>query len=150
MKLLSLCCLVVFSQLSLTSVQAEDAPSGGAVAGATDIKHANAKDAKAMLDANAKDVAEGKATKITVLDVRSAAEYSDGHIADSKNINFTGADFEKEVSQLDKTKPYLVHCAAGGRSTKSLEIFKKLGFKSIIHLDGGLNAWTKEGNPVVK
>jgi NAD(P)-dependent dehydrogenase (short-subunit alcohol dehydrogenase family) len=35
----------------------------------------------------------------------------------------------------------LVHCAAGGRSTKSLATFKKLGFEQVIHLDGGFTAY---------
>ena len=68
----------------------------------------------------------------------------------AKNVDFNDKTFSELVGKLDKTKPYLVHCAAGGRSGKSLEIFKQLGFKKIIHLDDGYRGWTKAGNPVVK
>ena len=88
--------------------------------------------------------------KVTVLDVRTPDEYKEGHIAGSKNIDFTENDFEKKISALDKSKPYLVHCAGGGRSKNSLEDFKKLGFQSIYHLDGGFKAWQAAGKPVEK
>lgn len=87
---------------------------------------------------------------VKVLDVRTPDEYKEGHIVSAKNIDFTGSDFEKQVSALDKTGTYLVHCQSGGRSTNSLEIFEKLGFKFIYHLDGGMKAWTQAGLPVTK
>lgn len=101
------------------------------------------------VDANAaaKLIKEGN---VIVLDVRTADEYAEGHIAGAKNIDFTENDFEQKAGALDRKKPYLVHCAVGGRSTSSLEVFKKLGFQSIYHLDGGFKAWQKAGNPVEK
>jgi rhodanese-related sulfurtransferase len=140
---------VIFHAAPLLLMAEEPAKASGAVQ-VTEVKHTTGKDAKALLEANAAAVAEGRTTKITVLDVRTPAEFAEGHIADAKNMDFKGAEFEKSLGQLDKTKPYLVHCAGGHRSASSLDVFKKLGFKSIIHLDGGLSAWTKEGNPVVK
>ncbi len=142
--------LIGLSFLSLTAVQADPTPPAAIATAPTEVKHTTGKDAKALLEANAAAVAKGKEKKIVILDVRTPAEFEEGHIADAKNVNFRGGSFEKEVAQLDKTQPYLVHCAGGGRSTSSLEIFQKLGFKTIIHLDGGLSSWTKEGNPVVK
>lgn len=91
-----------------------------------------------------------KAGTVKVLDVRTPDEYKEGHIASAVNIDFTGSDFEKQVSALDKAGAYLVHCQSGRRSTNSLEIFQKLGFKSIYHLDGGMKAWQKAGLPVAK
>jgi rhodanese-related sulfurtransferase len=91
-----------------------------------------------------------KEGKVTVLDVRTPDEYKEAHIAGAKNIDFTENDFESKVGGLDKSKPYLVHCASGGRSTNSLATFKKLGFQSIYHLDGGFKAWQAAGKPVEK
>ncbi len=90
------------------------------------------------------------AGKVTILDVRTADEFKEGHIKGAKNIDFTENSFESEVSKLDKSKPYLVHCASGKRSTASLEVFEKLGFKHLYHLDGGFSAWAKAGKPVEK
>jgi len=87
-------------------------------------------------------------SKVTVLDVRTADEYKEGHIAGAKNIDFTENNFATLVKELDKEKPLLVHCAGGGRSTKSLKILEKEGFKKVYHLDGGLKGWVKDGKPV--
>jgi rhodanese-related sulfurtransferase len=88
--------------------------------------------------------------KVSVLDVRTADEYKEGHIKGATNIDFTENNFESETAKLDKTKPYLVHCQGGGRSTKSLEVLEKLGFQHIYHLDGGLKGWKEAGQAVEK
>lgn len=87
---------------------------------------------------------------IIVLDIRTANEFSEGHIKGATNIDFNNKSFESNIAKLDKDKTYLVHCAAGGRSGKSLATFKKLGFKSIYHLDDGFNGWKSAGKPVEK
>lgn len=106
-----------------------------------EVRHVDAKGAKKLLD---------KEKSITVLDVRTPSEFAEGHISGARNIDFNAPDFEAEVGKLDRDKTYLVHCAAGGRSTRSLTVLQRLGFKNIVHLDGGMNAWTKRGQPVTK
>ncbi|MFP6881875.1 MAG: rhodanese-like domain-containing protein [Roseibacillus sp.] len=54
------------------------------------------------------------------------------------------------MGKLDRNKAYLVHCRSGGRSTNSLGVWKKLGFKRVYHLDGGFLAWQKAKLPVEK
>lgn len=89
--------------------------------------------------------------KVEIIDVRTADEFAEGHIAGAKNIDMMkGDEFEAKLKELDKSKPYLVHCQAGGRSSRSLKVFKKLGFEKIYHLDGGMGDWTSAGKPVVK
>lgn len=104
------------------------------------IKHLDAAGA-------AKLVAEGK---FTIVDVRTSDEFSEGHLKDAKNIDIMSKDFAAKLGELDKSKPVLVHCQAGGRSTRALPTLEKLGFTDITHLDGGMNDWVKAGLPVVK
>ena len=87
---------------------------------------------------------------VVVLDVRTPGEFGAGHLAGAKNIDFNESEFGSELAKLDRDKTYLVHCGAGGRSTRALETFQKLGFKSVVHLDGGYNAWVQAGKPVEK
>lgn len=110
-------------------------------AAATVIKNVKAKEAAKLLDAN---------TNIIVIDVRTPEEFASGHIAGATNINFVAGGFADALQKLDRAKTYLVHCAVGGRSKRSLQSFKSLGFQSIIHLDGGIDAWEASGKPVVK
>ena len=122
------------------SLVAQDKPKAAASESKTRIEHVDpAGAAKLVTD-----------KKVVVLDVRTPKEYETGHIAGAKNVDFNAADFEKKVAGLDRSKRYLVHCAAGGRSTKSLELFKKLNFSAVVHLDGGFRAWEKAGNAVEK
>ncbi|QIP16470.1 rhodanese-like domain-containing protein [Spirosoma aureum] len=87
---------------------------------------------------------------IVVLDVRTPAEFQGGHLKNAVNIDYKAADFEQQLAKLDHSKPYLVHCAVGGRSTKTLPVLQKLGFQNVRHLDGGIQAWQQAGLPVVK
>jgi phage shock protein E len=91
-----------------------------------------------------------KEKKPVVLDIRTETEFKSGHIAGAKNIDFNAADFEKQIAALDKSQPYLVHCAAGGRSGKSMATFKKLNFVTVYHLEPGFNGWKDAGKPVEK
>lgn len=98
-------------------------------------------------DEAAKIIADGK---VAVIDVRTPDEFKDGHIQGAKNIDIMGNDFEAQLGKLDKTQPTLVHCQAGGRSTRALKVFEKLGFTNLIHLDEGFGGWEAAGKPVVK
>lgn len=89
-------------------------------------------------------------SKVTVLDIRTPGEYQGGHIKGAVNIDFNAADFEAKLRELDRSKPYLVHCQGGGRSGRSLKTFVKLGFAKIYHLDGGVSAWEDAGKPLEK
>ena len=106
----------------------------------TVIRHADPAAAQKLL-------ADGR---VTVLDLRTPQEFAGGHLKDAKLVDFNAPDFKAKLVELDRTQPYLLHCASGRRSTKALEAFKALGFKEIIHLDGGFNAWKAEGKPVVR
>jgi rhodanese-related sulfurtransferase len=88
--------------------------------------------------------------KIVVIDVRTADEFKAGHIAGAVNLDFFGDDFEKKVAALDKSKTYLVHCAAGGRSAKACTVMDKDKLPSVYHMNEGFKAWEKAGKPVEK
>ena len=88
--------------------------------------------------------------KVIVLDVRTPEEFAKGHIAGAKNVDFKAADFAEKVAALDKGKTYLVHCAAGGRSSKTLDAMKDKNFAALYHLNEGFKAWEKAGKPVEK
>jgi len=88
--------------------------------------------------------------KVVVLDVRTPAEFAEGHIAGATNINFMAKDFAAQVGRLDRSQTYLLHCASGVRSKRCLPKLKQLGFQKIYHLDGGMAAWEDAGKPVVK
>ncbi|MDQ3621031.1 MAG: rhodanese-like domain-containing protein [Verrucomicrobiota bacterium] len=100
------------------------------------------------IDEAEKTLKENK--QVVVIDLRTPAEFKGGHLEGAKNLDFLSPEFAKKVSELDKSKTYLVHCAAGGRSTKSLKVFQDQKFGSVLHLSEGFQAWQKAGKPVAK
>jgi rhodanese-related sulfurtransferase len=103
-----------------------------------------------------KDIGPGEFDKLrkekdaVVLDVRTKKEYEGGHITGAVNIDWNSPDFEKKVTELDKSKTYLVHCAGGVRSSKACDKLSTLKFPKLFNLEGGLKAWEKAGKPVEK
>lgn len=82
-----------------------------------------------------------KKSGVQLIDVRTSREFSNGFIAGAKNIDYNGDSFEKQIKKLDKNKPVLVYCAAGGRSENAAELLKEWGFKEVYDLIGGYNSW---------
>ncbi len=85
-----------------------------------------------------------------VLDVRTKKEYDAGHLPGAVLIDFNSPDFLEKVAKLDKSKTYLVHCAAGGRSAKACDKMSGMKFSSLVNLEGGFGAWQKAGKPIEK
>ena len=87
---------------------------------------------------------------VVVLDVRTPAEFADGHLPGAVLVDYKAPDFAAKAGQLDKSKTYLVHCAAGVRSAKACAKMEGLGFTNLINLEGGFTAWKDAGKPVEK
>jgi metal-sulfur cluster biosynthetic enzyme/rhodanese-related sulfurtransferase len=76
-----------------------------------------------------------------VLDVRTPAEFNAGHIPGAHSIPLDELeDRLRELLPPDRT--VLVVCAAGGRSTSACEVLAEQGFTRLLHLAGGMHAWT--------
>ena len=85
-----------------------------------------------------------------ILDVRSDAEFRDGHIPSAINININSETFRDDVDGLDKNKTYLVYCRSGSRSTAAVEIMQELGFLHLYNFTGGFSAWQGADYPIDK
>ena len=71
-----------------------------------------------------------------VLDVRSPAEFSEGHVTGARNLDFNSPEFKAEVAKMDKTATYKVYCQKGGRAGKAESTMRELGFKNVENLGG--------------
>lgn len=87
--------------------------------------------------------------KTFVLDVRTPEEYDRGHLAGSILIPIDRLNSRLKELPADKSRPVLVYCAVGGRSAKAARFLYKKGFKNVYDLEGGIEAWTSAGKPVV-
>ena len=78
---------------------------------------------------------------IQLIDVRTPNEFFNGTIGKARNINFNSPLFKEQVLKLNKNKPVVVFCHAGGRSAKASLILDSLGFKKVYDLRGGYSSW---------
>ena len=89
-----------------------------------------------------------KADDVQRLDVRTLAEYSEGHIPGAVNINVLDDSFAAMAdSTLQKERPVALYCRSGKRSKKAAEILSKRGYK-VYELDKGFNAWKQEAKEI--
>ena len=89
-------------------------------------------------------------TTVQVLDVRTAEEYMEGHIARSINIDVKTDTFEVGANtRLDKSHTVALYCRSGRRSKKAAEILSNNGFK-VIELNEGITSWTNNNKTTIK
>ncbi|TYP73653.1 rhodanese-like domain-containing protein [Aquimarina intermedia] len=86
--------------------------------------------------------------KIQVIDVRTPEEFETGYIGAAENIDFRNKNFMDSIATLDKSKPVIVYCERGGRSSKCSQIMKEAGFTKIYDLNGGISQWKFDGREV--
>ncbi len=85
-----------------------------------------------------------------VVDISDPADFANGHIPKAKNVPLSRIN--DDIARLNrfKSRPVVVACRAGTRSSKAANILKKHNFADIRILHGGFAAWTKENLPVEK
>lgn len=81
------------------------------------------------------------AKEVVLIDVRSQGEVNSGKIRGARNIDIMRPDFKEKVSQLDKSKTYLLYCRSGRRSARACKIMAKQGFTKLVNLKGGYMGW---------
>ena len=82
------------------------------------------------------------------LDVRTLAEYSEGHIAKTININVMDDSFASMAdSLLQKDKPVALYCRSGKRSKEAAKILGEKGYQ-VFELNKGFNAWQGAGKNI--
>ena len=83
-----------------------------------------------------------------LVDVRTPDEFAKGHIAGAVLNDWLEDGFLDRAKTLDKSKPVLLYCAAGGRSEEAVAAMKKDGFANVVDLAGGFNGWKRSNLPV--
>lgn len=85
---------------------------------------------------------------IQLLDVRTAGEHKKGHIENSLHADWLDRkEFNRRTEFLDKSRPVYVYCASGPRSTAASKWLRSHGYKEVIELKGGFNAWKANDKP---
>ena len=84
--------------------------------------------------------------EVQLVDVRTAEEFSEGHIPGAVNMDVNGVAFEAQIATLDTERPVALYCRSGRRSKVAAEKVAKAGFE-VVELDGGILSWTGDKEP---
>ena len=82
-----------------------------------------------------------------IIDVRTPDEFSKGHLINALNYDWSANEFDKQIASLDKSKPVLVYCLSGGRSSSAANKMRAEGFKTVYELNGGIMKWRNANLP---
>lgn len=86
----------------------------------------------------------------TLLDAREPKEFNVSHIKNAVNVGFNKFNVKKITATLtDKNATIIVYCSIGIRSEKIGEKLKKMGYKNVYNLYGGIFEWKNKGGIVI-
>lgn len=86
--------------------------------------------------AQARELVKGGAR---LVDVRTAAEYSSGHIDGALNVPLQ--ELASRLNKLGaKDQPVVLYCASGSRSAMARSMLKRHGFTQVFNL-GAMHRW---------
>ena len=84
---------------------------------------------------------------VQVVDVRRPGEWAAGHIAQARLKPLH--KLTTLLDDLDPHKPIAVHCKSGYRSSIGTSLLQRAGFKQVMNVTGGFDAWEAHKLPVV-
>jgi len=88
-----------------------------------------------------------KAHDVRVLDVRRESEWEGAHV---EGATWWPLDnFRISPPELDHDAPIAVHCKSGYRSMIASSLLQRGGFRHVINVIGGLDAWQQSNLPTV-
>jgi glutaredoxin 3 len=87
--------------------------------------------------------------QVLTIDVRSHAEAdATGMLAHA--VLAPMPELEAAIADLDRESVWIVYCKSGVRSSQALPVLREHGFRNVVSLQGGIDAWLASGGPVVR
>jgi adenylyltransferase/sulfurtransferase len=82
-----------------------------------------------------------------LIDVREPHEYQICRIPQARLIPL--GELPQRLHEIDRSRPIVVHCKAGGRSAKAADLLRRNGFTGVLNMTGGILAWSDKVDPSV-
>ncbi len=89
-----------------------------------------------------------KDDSVVVLDVRTAREFSAGHVAGARNISHDELAARLEELTGARDKEVVLYCRSGRRAALAAETLRGAGFTNLRQLEGDYPAWESAKLPV--
>ena len=105
------------------------------------IRECNVLDVKQKLD---------RGENFHLVDVREESEWAAGHLPRAEHIGKGVMERDIETKIPDQSAEIILYCGGGFRSALAADNLKKMGYKNVISMDGGVRGWKEAGLPIVK
>ena len=87
---------------------------------------------------------------VQVLDVRTAAEWDETHIAGATHLPLNDIPDRAGDLHFDPARPVAVHCGSGYRSSIATSLLLGRGLRSVVNVAGSMSAWQAAGYPTTQ
>jgi hydroxyacylglutathione hydrolase len=85
---------------------------------------------------------------VQIVDVRGPEEWAKGHIQGALHIPLSA--LPEHLDDLDASRPVVLHCQGGGRSSIATSFLQARGIATVANLQGGYDSWVANGFEVEK
>lgn len=85
---------------------------------------------------------------VVLVDVRTPAEYAEGHIRDSRLIDYYDRRFATTIQSLPRDVDVVLYCRSGRRSADAKHMLDSMGYTHVMNMAGGIVAWQANHFPV--
>lgn len=105
------------------------------------VKEVSVQDVKKELD---------KKSDFILIDVREDHEWNEGHVPQALHLGkgIIERDIEERIPNVNSN--LILYCGGGFRSALAAESIKRLGYKNIQSMAGGIRAWKELNLPIAK
>ena len=86
----------------------------------------------------------------TVLDLRKAEAYAEGHITGARHFDPAQLGTAGEALRKYKERPLIIYCDRGVTAAGAARELVRQGFTKVFNLRGGLAAWRAENLPLAR
>ena len=81
----------------------------------------------------------------TIVDVREASEWEQGHLPGANHISKSYIEQQIEGAVPDRDAPVILYCAGGMRSLFAAQTLAEMGYTNVASMSGGFQAWKGAG-----
>ena len=104
----------------------------------TRVRETDIREVKRRLDAG---------DKLHLVDVREESEWALGRLPGALHLSKGVIERDIEKAIPDRSAPIVLYCGGGFRSALAADNLQKMGYTSVISMDGGWRAWNEAGYP---
>ena len=88
--------------------------------------------------------------EFVLVDVREESEFAKDHLPGAIHLGKGVIERDVEARVPDPHTPMVLYCGGGFRSALAADNLQKMGYTSVLSMDGGIRVWREKGFPLTR